>query len=146
MKNFNDLVQQNGFLTEEGRKLLEPVTDALQKVLYSSELRGATDEQIRLLGSIAMAQVADSVSQKVQRKVNIENSLKAMTDNEFEMYLKQKYGDKWNTTSLTPEEFERCPVPSVESIKTVLEEGRKARQDAERNTPYLNIDYNRRYK
>lgn len=54
--------------------------------------------------------------------------LNEMSDAEFETYLKSKYGEKWRFISLTPEEFERCPIISQEEIKERLAEGRKHRQ------------------
>lgn len=126
MKKFNHLVKETGFLSEEGRQFLEPFQSALQKILYSPELRELSDQEIKILGSILISQVNDAISKKSQHKTETIKQFQNMSDAEFELYLKNKYGKNWASTSLTDEEFERLPNLSPETIKATIEKGRQA--------------------
>jgi len=52
-----------------------------------------------------------------------------MTDEEFEKYLKEKYGSDWCRVCLTDEEYERVPVDTekiIKALKKGMEQARKA--------------------
>lgn len=68
MNKFNDLVKENGFLTEEGVRFFKPFSDVLDKILYSPEFREFSSSQIRVLGSILLTQIQTAITNKIQHK------------------------------------------------------------------------------
>ena len=68
------------------------------------------------------------------------NHFEQMTDEQFYLYLKDKYGPRWQFASLTKEEYERVPPLTEEQIKKALEEGAIAHKAVEEAfvPPYVN--------
>lgn len=62
-----------------------------------------------------------------------------MTDEQFYVYLKDKYGDKWHLISLTQEEWDRLPRIFPKQIAKLLKQGHKERLQAEKHMlpPYI---------
>lgn len=50
-------------------------------------------------------------------------NLSEMTKDEFELYLKEKYGPRWMFVELTQEEFDRLDPPTEEEIQEALRKG-----------------------
>src|SRR5690606_36085487 len=146
MSNFNKYFKENGFLTSEGENLLNPVEKAIKSVFSQEDVKSFSESQLRILGSALAKLVGDTVSDHQQAKREVKAKFAAMTNDQFEAYLKAKYGDRWMLVSLTEEEFERLPRLSNEEIKAALEEGRKAREEFERNVPMVRIDPSLRFR
>jgi hypothetical protein len=146
MSSFDKLYKDNGILTEEGKNLLAPVEEALRKVFASPEVREMSISQLRTLGSSLSHLVGETTSNVIQGKTELTNRMEKLTDEQFEAYLKAKYGDKWMLVSLTPEEFARVRPLSRESIEKALEEGRKAAEDYYKNVPAVRIDPGLRFR
>lgn len=68
MKKFSDLVKDNGAVTEEGLKLLEPFSSILEKILYSPEMRGLSNNDIKMLEKVLVNNVSNAISRKVKHK------------------------------------------------------------------------------
>lgn len=137
------LFKENGMISEEGERVFKEILDSKISVILK---QAESESELRILGSLIMSRVGDAVANRVQAKQELTTKLSAMNDDQFYGYLQAKYGDKWVLVSLTPEEYARCPEPSPKEIRSALEEGRKAREAAERSTPMIRIDRNRRYR
>lgn len=146
MSSFEKFYKENGFLSEEGKQLLAPVAEALSKVFSSLDVREMSESQLRILGSSLQHLVGEATSNVIQNKNEITRRFESMTDEQFEAFLKVKYGDKWMLVSLTPEEFARIRPISREEIEKALEEGRKAAEEYYRNVPAVRIDPGLRFR
>src|SRR5258708_3683955 len=98
---------------------------ALDNILESDQVSEMSEQGIRDIGVQLASLVGDAISKKVIKKVQISNRFAAMTDEEFETYLKDKYGEVWLFISLTPEEEKRAGIPVLtpEKIEEILKEG-----------------------
>lgn len=124
------LFNENGFLSEYGAESFKQLDDEINVLLNS-----ANDEtELRLIGTLIQKRVGDAISNKAQAKKEIAAKFASMTDEQFEGYLKAKYGKNWLLVSLTPEEFARVPRLTKEDIENALEKGRQAMEDYYRNT------------
>lgn len=102
------LYTENGFLSEEGKRVFKEILDGK----IASLLRQAEDEnELRLIGSLILKRVGDLVSDAVLEKKQKTAQLNAMSDEDFEQYLENKYGEygeNWILRArLTPEEQNR---------------------------------------
>lgn len=68
-----------------------------------------------------------------------------MSDEEFEEYLKEKYGPKWILISLTDEEYDRVSV-DVEKIKEALRKGMEEARKAWENRSCIGVDPRLRFR
>jgi|SRR5579885_730370 len=146
MSSFEKFYKENGFLSEEGKKLLAPVAEALSKVFASADVREMSESQLRVLGSSLAHMVGETTTNVIQSKAEVTRRFEQMSDEQFEAYLKAKYGDKWMLVSLTPEEFARVRPLSKEEIEKALEEGRKASEEYYRNVPAVRINPGLRFR
>lgn len=117
--------QENGFLSEEGKRALIEVRDELENVLGQDEVREMSVQELQTLQCNLMKMVGDAMSQKIAYRQQISNEYAHLTDDQFYAYLQEKYGSLWQFMSLTPEELARIPPLSEEDIKKALEQGRK---------------------
>lgn len=139
--------KDNGFLSEDGKKLVQPVHDSLMEVLTSKEVRHEMSEaEIMTLGSNLAKAVGDHISELLFAKRQPSNQYTDMSDEQFEAHLKAKYGDKWMLVALTKEEFARLPKPSDEEIKEAWQKGIQDREAYLKNAPSLHIDPGLRFK
>ena len=146
MSSFEKFYKENGFLSEEGKKLLAPVAEALSKVFTSVEVREMSESQLRILGSSLSHLVGETTSNFIQSKAEVTRRFESMSEEQFEAYLKAKYGDKWMFVSLTPEEFARVRPISKEEMDKALEEGRTAAEEYYKNVPAVRVDSGLRFK
>lgn len=137
------LFTESGFLSQYGKETFEQSLDKEIKAILNT---ATSEEELRLLGSLISNRVGNMVADCIVARKQKANQFQSMTDEQFESYLKTKYGDRWMLVSLTPEEFERCPVPSKEEINKVMEEGRKAREAAQNFSRGFIPSSHRRYR
>lgn len=102
------LYTENGFLSEEGKMLFKELLDGKIATL----LRQAKDEnELRLIGSLIHKRVGDLVADAVLEKKEKIAQLQAMSDEDFENYLEDKYskhGKDWKLKAVfTSEELDR---------------------------------------
>lgn len=120
--------KETGFLTTEGESLLLGIQGALESLFDTEEVQDLSETEVRLLGSNIMNMVADRVSRRMAFKKQIDNQFSAMSDQEFDTYLEDKYGPRWMLMTLSEEEIARCPLLSKEKIKEAIEQGLRESQ------------------
>jgi hypothetical protein len=103
------IFDDRGFLTEEG-KYSKQMKDFIIKT--DDMLEGYSINELRIMGSILHKIVGDAVCDAIQFKTNETNKFTAMSDEEFDKYLADKYapiyGKNWLIkASITDEEGER---------------------------------------
>jgi|SRR5208282_1769720 len=111
------------FLSDEGKKIFKEVlNDSISMLLNQA----TSESELRIIGSLIQQRVGEmTTTAVVDRKQKLE-TLQKLSDEEFKIYLEEKYGKDYLFKTLTPEEFDRCPVISQEKIREALEEGAKA--------------------
>jgi hypothetical protein len=112
MSFFND----NGFLSEEGKRMLLEFNTAIENLMATDEVDDMSETEIRALGSVLAKIVGDVISNRISRKLQENVKFEAMSDDDFETYLKNKYGDNWVFMTLTPEEFKRVPTLDLDKL------------------------------
>jgi len=119
----NKLFTENGFLSPEGERVFKEMLDAKVRTIINSA-EGETE--IQIVGSLLQQRIGNLVSESLQAKRDLTKKLSQMTDEQFEGYLKAKYGSNWMFQSLTTEEIERCPkLFHTEEIESILKERAK---------------------
>ena len=124
------MFKDNGLLTEKGKEVLAPVQKALDAVLQHDDISRMSDIELQVIGAALAKMVGDTISWKRQAKRDMTNKLFAMTDEQFDAYMRDKYNGDWLLVSLTEEELARCPQPSAEERKASLKEAIKDRDAA----------------
>lgn len=147
----NKWFRENGFLSDEGKEALKDFQSALNEVLSSFEVEDMTVSGLQTLQSNMSKMVGDAISNLLQARLEVEvdkqnNPLWKLTDEEFYASLKEKYGERWMLVGLTKEELSRCPKPSKEDVKRVMDEAREIGQAIIANTYPVVIDPNLRFK
>jgi hypothetical protein len=115
----------NGVLTEDGERLLLNVKYGIRTLLEGFEVDDMSEEEVRLLGCAMSKMVGDAVANELSHRAHAAKVLGAMTDQEFEDHLKEKYGESWFFMTLTPEEQKRVPLPTQRDYEEAVEQGRK---------------------
>lgn len=121
----NKMFKENGFLSEEGKKVLQPLHDELTELFSNPEVRNMSVSELRVLGANLAKAVGDLTSEAILARNQMSAKLAAMSDEQFEAYLKARYGEGWMFQSLTPEELERAPRLQTEEIMNTLKESAK---------------------
>ena len=119
------LFKGNGLLTEEGRNTFQTLQSVLDGVV-SDVCRDMTESEMQTVQAALAKMVGDTMSNAMQAKRNLKSKLAAMSDEQFEGFLKAKYGEKWRFISLTKEEYERVPRLTQEEVRESLSKGIKA--------------------
>lgn len=119
------LFQGNGFLTEEGKNTFQTLQSVLDG-LVATVCRDMSESEMLTVQAALAKMVGDTMSNAMQAKRDLKNKFAAMSDEQFEGYLKAKYGDKWRFVSLTTEELDRVPRLTREEIEESLSKGIKA--------------------
>lgn len=117
------LLKQTGEFSEEGKLAMLEFRTALENLMSSDEVREMSQSELRVLGSLLAKETGDAISFRISDKLQRTAAFEKMSDEEFETYLKEKYGSIWQLISLTPEEQARVPVLSHEKIRELLEKG-----------------------
>ena len=107
------IFDKRGFLNADGEKATAKLKQEISKLLAN-----ATVEDIQTIGCVLHKIVGDMVCDAAQERRNIAGKFSAMSDEEFDKYLDDKYapvyGNKWIVkASLTEEEGAR----HIESFK-----------------------------
>lgn len=119
MSNLNKFVSETGFLTNEGKLEFEKTLAApLKEVLALA----TTEAEVNMLGGVLSHFVADMISTRRFKIKETASKFDAMSDDEFDQYLKNKYGDNYFFVSLTDEEMKRVPRLSKEAIEKAIAE------------------------
>lgn len=129
-------LKENGFLSDEGKKLVEMFEKGLSAALNHQDLEHVNSAEIQTLGSNLMKMVADAVSQRVQVARKWENNpFYNMSDEKFKEYLSIKYNSPFK--SLTPDEYERYGPIARTEVDQIVKEIEETRNNAPpRYMPY----------
>lgn len=119
------LFEGNGFLTEEGKKAFASVQSQLNETL-NNVCRDMSESEMLMVQATLAKMVGDTMSWHIQAKRDLHNKFAAMSDEQFEGFLRAKYGEKWRCFSLTKEELDRCPRMTQEQVREALSKGIKA--------------------
>lgn len=117
------IFDERGVLTPEGEKATARFKHELTKLLMNGSVN-----DLQIVGSILHKMVGDVTADAMQNKRNETNKFSAMSDDEFDEYLKKKYqplyGEQWIIkASLTDEEGDR----TVESFRRRMKEDEKGK-------------------
>jgi len=119
---FSKLVQENcTAFSPEGEKLFGPLKQALSDLFNSEEVKGMSNTQKHIIGSIMSNMVGNHVSDSIREHDELINMYNAMSDEVFEVYLKEKYGEGWLFKTLTPEEFDRSRPIAKANVAKIME-------------------------
>lgn len=99
------LFKENGFLSEEGKRALQPLHDAFMEVMSSPEVRAMSTQQLQMLQSNLAKLVGDTVSDAIQSKKTVIPAGPACTG----FVWKDEYGNE----AFIHSEFDFCPVHDV---------------------------------
>jgi len=99
------LFLENGSLSDEGYKLVMPIVAGLHFLM--EDTKNLSVSELRILGANLAKLVGDQIFQAIKIRSDRDKFFDDMPLAEFEGYLKSKYGDKWQLTTLTPDEFRR---------------------------------------
>lgn len=143
----NKLFTGAGFLTEEGRLYFENFQNAINAVFDDlNKDEELTEEDVRLIGCVLAKLSGDKTSERLvslNEKNKIKNIFWAMSDEEFEQNIKNKYGPQWHNTSLTPEESERYEPIIKKQVDTILKQIEEDRAKAPPFYPQLSTYWHR---
>lgn len=142
----NKFFKDNSYLSDEGKQILKPLSEALEKVFGTQDIKDMSVQEMNVLGSNMAKMVGDFVFEKTRAKNDLTRKFNEMNDPQFEAYLKAKYGEMWMLTSLTTEELDRLPHIPKETLDRAMAEGHKIYEDAMRNQSGVRIDPNLRFK
>jgi len=106
----------NRLLTAEGDRLLSDFRYGLIQVMSSDEVSDMSDNELQTLQSSLNKLVGDAISNRMARNMQFANELNAMTDEQFYVHLKDKYGDNWALNSLEKEERARLPLSDLQKL------------------------------
>lgn len=125
------LFSEAGFLSDEGKRVFKEVLNGKISML----LKQATNEtELRIIGSLIQHRVGEMTTSAIVDRKDKMAILQKMSDEEFKVYLEEKYGKEYALKStLTTEELERCPTISQDHIRELLEEGALVRQHPSRS-------------
>lgn len=96
MKKIEDWVKQDGTLTESGKNNLGQTRSVVLSLLSELQQSNASEQEIRMVGAILkniVSTVISDILAEVRVKENAKNDLWKMSDEEFKIYLHEKYGE-----------------------------------------------------
>ncbi len=138
--------KENGFLSDEGKSALAEFSEALNGVLRSPEGQDLTDSELLALQANMAKIVGDLISNTLQARSEETKMLNHITDEQFESYLQEKYGDNWMLVGLTKQEQIRLSASFARRLEKALAEAFDIRQGVIASTPQVRIDPNLRFK
>lgn len=105
--------------------------ELVDKIINHPDITYMSSDELDMYSEKILRILFSKIKAKMTEKQNLEIMLDKMSNEEFEQYLKDKYGPHWMLVTLLPEELDRCPVITDEEIKEALRQGaedaRKAR-------------------
>lgn len=104
----NKLYKENGLLSSHGENVTYGLSQALSKLLSDPHISEMSEHELRTFGGALQKIVGDAISNKIQAKKDLSSRFAAMSDEQFEGFLKVKYGPRWILVSMTPEELDRA--------------------------------------
>ncbi len=96
------MFKENGFLTEEGKKVLQPLHDALMEVMSSVEVRNMSVQELQVLQANLAKAVGDTTSAAIQSKNTVFHD-----DPKCNGFV---WRDEYGNEAFTHSEYSYCPV------------------------------------
>lgn len=140
------LFREDSFLSEDGKKVLQPLHDGLMEVISDIAVREMSVAELRVLGANLAKLVGDVISEQIFARTQNTNRFNTLTDEQFYAQLKAKYGEHWMLVTLTKDELARLPRLSREEMRASIEQGILERNAAIAETPSVNINSGLRFK
>ena len=128
---------ENGSLSEEGKTFLTNFRSGLEMLFDTDELRELTECELRMLQSNMIELISTKFSNRIASKIYKANKFANLTDQEFEDYLKNKYGNMYPFMSLTEEELHRVKPLSEKMILEAIQQGQKEYIDIIDHTVFI---------
>ncbi len=138
--------KENGFLDDEGKKALAGLKEALEGVLASPEGKSLSDNELQTLQANVANMVGNIFSNAIQARSEEAEMLNHMTDEQFDSFLQEKYGNQWMLTVLTRQEQLRSSAAFTRRLQKAFAEALEIKQAVIANTPQVRIDPNLRFK
>lgn len=96
--------KEDGNLSDYGNATFKAALDGEVKLILGM---ANTEAELQIIGSLLLKRVADLISEQRAVTKQFTSKLDKMTDDQFEAYLKIKYGARWPLQTLRTEELER---------------------------------------
>lgn len=94
-------------LNDEGKLVAAPLCKALKDIFETNEVKDMSSSEIRAFGATLSKIVGDTISNKLQEKLDKNIEVFKMTDGQFIDHLKSKYGPHYMLRTVTEEEYNR---------------------------------------
>lgn len=111
-KIFND----DASLTEEGKSIFLDFNIGLSRAMHSDQAHDMGEDELLILSTHMHKVIGDAITNRISCKRQLKAKLQVMTDQEFDTYLKAKYGDNWFIHGLEPEELARVPLSDFQKL------------------------------
>jgi hypothetical protein len=98
---------KKGTLTPEGYNLLVHYRGAIEILFGTDECNDLSLDELKLLQNNMLALLNDRFAKRLAYKQKVMDELNKMSDQEFEDYLKEKYGAVWDLINWSHEEYAR---------------------------------------
>ncbi len=138
--------KENGFLDDEGKKALAGLKEALEGVLASPEGKSLSESELQTLQANVANMVGTAFSNALQTRSEEAEMLNHMTDEQFDSFLQEKYGNQWMLTVLTRQEQLRSSAAFARRLEKAFAEALEIKQGVIASTPPVYIDPNLRFK
>lgn len=112
----NKMFKENGDLTADAKRMLMDFNYGLSQVMASDGAHDMTESELLLLGTHLHKLIGDTITNRIVNKRQFQKMLDALTDEQFDTYLKDKYGETWFIHSLEEEELKRVPLPDLQKL------------------------------
>lgn len=131
--SFNNMITEAGHLSETGEAVFAccGIENGLSSFL--NEFETLTPQQLTVVGSVLMKELSEFISAEfaeLHQEQLAKEALWKMTDEEFESFLKTKYGELEGEALLKPNpmttnEFERFAPIFAKRVKAAMKEAEK---------------------
>lgn len=114
---------------------MEEYQELVDKIITHPDIDYLTSDELEMYAESILKILFSKVRAKMTEKQDLAIMLEKMSNEEFEEYLKNKYGPRWMLVTLLPEELDRCPPILEEDIEAALKQGEEDARRAEANYP-----------
>ncbi len=121
----NKLIDDAGFLNEAGKKATNNFKNVVKDLLNSNEVKNLSPMELKIFGGTLIKIIGDLICDKTSKEEIKENKFSSMTNEEFDFYLKNKYGSGWQFVVLEEDELKRLPPINQKEFFLKLKEFRE---------------------
>lgn len=143
----NKFFQDNGYLSDHGKKALSEFKKALMEVLSSPEVKEMNEAEFMTLQANLGHLVDNEMSKEAGNRREEVVRLNSMSDENFEAFLAEKYGPEYMLKAgLTKAELDRSMQSFHRRISAAMEEGFAIRNAVIDQTSLPSFDPGLRFK